>query len=453
MKNSFKLSFNIMSVRIRLIGFIFILVGLIINPLTWVAFFDADGYLTWSNNIKIWIFDTINILFCIFLIYKSYSCINYLISNKFKKIVSSYYGKVGYLIYFIIIIELASYFTLKILLPDNLINRVNLVLGIVTTPSTDISWQTADLWSNYKPNPLSKRCNQYGYRYGGGLKEKGKIRILCIGGSTTWGDGVAWGAQTYPAQLEKYLNNYGYNVDIVNSGVPYYSSAEVLTSLCFKGVYTEPDIVLIHTGGNDSGPLCSPFEYKSDYSHWRRVGGIISDNVFTEYYYKFPFSTFRLFLIYYLKPGTGNSVGDQISYPKLEMLAKTNLEKIKPVGLITNFHNIISVSKAADAKPIVILFNTDQDRKNSLAHKYFDNPDDFNYARNRMHQAMHINNGVMDSISNALNIPVIPFDKWNPKDSQSWIDHCHLDSTGIMEKARFIGNYLINNQLLMVDNK
>jgi hypothetical protein len=453
MKLFFKLSFNTMSDRIRLIGVIFILVGLIVNPFTWVEIFDADGYLTESNKIKIWIFDTLNILFGFLLIYKSYSSIHYLNSNKFKKIVSRYYRNLGYLIYLVITIEIGSYFILKMLLPDNVINRVNLVLGESTKQSTDISWQTADLWSNYKPNPLSKRCNQYGYRYGGGPKEKGRIRILCVGGSTTWGDGVAWGYDSYPAQLEKYLNNNGYSVDIVNSGVPYYTSAEVLTSLCFRGIHTKPDIVLIHTGGNDIGPLCSPDEYKSDYSHWRRVGGIISDNVFTEYYYKFPFSTFRLFLIYYLKPGTGNSVGDQISYPKLEMLSKTNLEKIKPVGLITNFRNIISVSKASGAKPIVILFNTDQDRKNSLALQYFGNSDDFTFARNRNHKALHINNGVMDSIANALNIPVISFDKWNPKDLQSWIDHCHLDSTGIMEKARFIGNYLIKNQILMADNK
>ena len=88
-----------------------------------------------------------------------------------------------------------------------------------------------------------------------------------------------------------------------------------------------------------------------------------------------------------------------------------------------------------------------------MALQYFGNSDDFTFARNRNHKALHINNGVMDSIANALNIPVISFDKWNPKDLQSWIDHCHLDSTGIMEKARFIGNYLIKNQILMADNK
>ena len=450
MKNNFKLSFNTMSERIRIIGFIFILVGLIINPFTWVEFFDADGYLTGLNKLKILLFDTVIFTFGYYLINKPDTLVYYLNTNRIKIWIRKITPKLVYLIYIVVAIEFLSYVTLTVLLPENLINRVNLVLGKVTTPSTDISWQMADLWSNYKPNPLSKRCNQYGYRYGGGPKEKGKIRILCIGGSTTWGDGVDWGEQSYPAQLEKYLNNNGYSVDIVNSGVPYHTSAEVLTSLCFRGIYTEPDIVLIHTGGNDNGPLSSPNQYKSDYSHWRRVGGIISDNVFTEYYYKFPFSTFRLFLIYYLKPGTGNSVGKQLSWPMEEMLAKTDLKNIKPTGLITNFRNIISVSKSAGAKPIVILFNIDQDRKNSSAHHYFGNSDDFTYARNRTDQAMHINNDVMDSISNALNIPVIPFDKWNPTDTSSWLDHAHLDSTGIMEKAQFIGNYLINNKILEI---
>ncbi len=431
-----------------MLGIVFVVVGLVFNPYLWILLFDSDGYLSDSNKIIIYIFDALNILIGLILIHKSYSAKNYFNSQEFKDVLTRYSRNSIYLLYFITVIEFSSYLTLKIFLPDNITNRVKLVLGQSKKASTDISWQTADLWSNYKPNPLSKRCNQYGYRYGGGPKDKGKIRILCVGGSTTWGDGVPWGYDSYPAQLEKYLNKKGYSVDIINAGVPYYTSAEVLTSLCFRDIHSEPDLILIHTGGNDIGPLLSPNDYKPDYSHWRQVGSIISDNLFTEYYYRFPLSTFRLFLIYFLNPGIGTSVGEQLSYPKIEMLGTTDLENIKPNGLITNLRNIISISKSAGANPIVILFNDDQDRKNSLAHKYFDKSINFAHAKSRSHQGININNGVMDSVSIALNVPVIPFDRWNPKSKESWIDHCHLDFSGVKEKAVYIGNYLIINKLL-----
>ena len=41
------------------------------------------------------------------------------------------------------------------------------------------------------------------------------------------------------------------------------------------------------------------------------------------------------------------------------------------------FQSLIAVSKSAGAQPVTILFNSDHNRKNSLAHKYFDNNDDF----------------------------------------------------------------------------
>ena len=84
MKNNFKLSFNSMSERIRIIGYIFILVGLIINPFVWVEFFDADGYLTGLNKIKIWLFDTVIFTFGYYLINKPDTLVYYLNTNRIK---------------------------------------------------------------------------------------------------------------------------------------------------------------------------------------------------------------------------------------------------------------------------------------------------------------------------------------------------------------------------------
>ena len=44
-----------------------------------------------------------------------------------------------------------------------------------------------DMRLDYKPSILSTRHNIHGFRFGGKNKDPKNTRILCIGGSTTWG--------------------------------------------------------------------------------------------------------------------------------------------------------------------------------------------------------------------------------------------------------------------------
>jgi hypothetical protein len=98
------------------------------------------------------------------------------------------------------------------------------------------------LWANYMPNPHSPEANSHGWRYGGGPKEPGVFRILCLGGSTTWSAKASGPKQSYPAQLEMFLRKMGFTVDVVNGGCGYFTSAELVGTLAFRGIYTEPDL-------------------------------------------------------------------------------------------------------------------------------------------------------------------------------------------------------------------
>ena len=109
-----------MSNRVRLLGIIFVIVGSILNPFAWILLFDADGYLSDSNEIILYTFATLNILIGFTLIYKSHSAKNYFNSTGFKEVVSKYSRNFIYILYFIIVIEIISYFTLKIILPDKI---------------------------------------------------------------------------------------------------------------------------------------------------------------------------------------------------------------------------------------------------------------------------------------------------------------------------------------------
>ena|SRR3989338_269642 len=100
--------------------------------------------------------------------------------------------------------------------------------------------------------------NSLGFRGGEFLphQRRGKLRIFCLGGSTTAcdcnDDHEAW-----PAQLEQCLDAQGYNVEVVNAGVQGWYSYQDLLRFKQEICSYHPDIVLLHQGWNEE------FEYTS----------------------------------------------------------------------------------------------------------------------------------------------------------------------------------------------
>lgn len=120
------------------------------------------------------------------------------------------------------------------------------------------------------------RHSPHGYRGTTVPRERtpGVARVLCLGGSTTYGWKVKDDTQTYPAWLERVLAAdlpQGIEgIEVINAGLPGGTSAELLTHLHFKWRYYRPDVVVLNTGGNDAFALASA-HYSPDYSHYRNV--------------------------------------------------------------------------------------------------------------------------------------------------------------------------------------
>lgn len=99
------------------------------------------------------------------------------------------------------------------------------------------------------------------------------IRILFLGGSTTYGEGVENPADTYPAQIGKLLQQdarfTGKKIEIINAGLRWGTTAEILTHYLLKFRYYHPDLVVINPGGNDPVAYTTP-DYQPDYSNWRK---------------------------------------------------------------------------------------------------------------------------------------------------------------------------------------
>lgn len=128
---------------------------------------------------------------------------------------------------------------------------------------------------NYGNERWGPQHNEDGYR-GPAVpmdRRPGVYRILCLGGSTTYGATVGRASQAYPAALEELLRAdlpAGCDdVEIINGGLCWGTSAELLTHYHFKFHYYRPDLVIINSGGNDAQGYTLPY-YHPDNSHWRQ---------------------------------------------------------------------------------------------------------------------------------------------------------------------------------------
>lgn len=86
-------------------------------------------------------------------------------------------------------------------------------------------------------------------------KAAGTFRVLCVGDSCTFGSGAATN-RTYPAQLQARLREMrpGVRVEVINAGVPGYSSFQGRRYLESEGIRLSPDCVVIALGYNDAIP-------------------------------------------------------------------------------------------------------------------------------------------------------------------------------------------------------
>jgi lysophospholipase L1-like esterase len=126
--------------------------------------------------------------------------------------------------------------------------------------------------SDYRDGDTSGHINALGLRgpERDAAKPSGVFRIVCVGGSTTFGAGIVGDENTYPARLEALLSaaRPDLSIEVLNAGVPGYTTAENVIYLSLRLLDLEPDLVVLYEGYNDFKPNRYP-GFRSDYSHWR----------------------------------------------------------------------------------------------------------------------------------------------------------------------------------------
>jgi len=282
--------------------------------------------------------------------------------------------------------------------------------------------------------------NQLGYR-GDEItspKPNGVYRIVTLGDSSTYGTYVTYD-KSYPYNLQQVLrNDYGYkNVEVINAGVPKYSTWNMLIDLAMRIPELHPDLVIVYAGwidleAQELSPGCysspSPFLGLDPKRQQRVQPAELS-----------PSSLYRFLGINFgwmQKPiPSEDSLIDSTSLcpPLVAAEMAQNLQTNKPVYFERNMREMASI---ADTLGIKLMFMSWAYNPNFLYLPVYWRP-----------EIVH-HNAITEQVAQESGALYFDYAAVAPTDKASWIDVSHLTTRGTLEQAQDIAKFLVDHSVI-----
>ncbi len=267
------------------------------------------------------------------------------------------------------------------------------------------------------------------------LKKTNAVRILFLGGSTTYGSGVWHPDSTYPAQTGVFLKEMfpDKEFEIINAGTESATSAEELAYYHFKFRYYRPDIVVLHTGGNDA--LTGPKEpyYQPDHSNFRNINFSIPElsglGKLTMRSYFVSFLSINFYFKHLVEHDHVLQVRKKERYAHWFNTEDIDNTYISPDGWYNNTKLLIEEIKGDGHQVAILPFVV------NTSHSFSQEHPEYGQRVAEMELALHTLNERHQGIW-------IPFGISTISDHASWLDDCHLDERGEREKAYVVAKVL-----------
>ena len=307
-------------------------------------------------------------------------------------------------------------------------------------------------YPGYKKNGITQH-NEDGYR---GNKvpflKSGKLRILCLGGSTTYGSTVDSPSEAYPARLEVLLTNYLVHdsilgkkykgVEIINAGLESGTSAEELQQYLFKYRYYKPHIVIVHSGVNDAELVANASsDYQPDYEDARRLSFCLEPLTLSgRWLLKSYFLSFMTIQLFY-----DNFADKRITEPhwysrqenqQFCKWAHIDIDSIiaqKQYEFYPFYRNSKSLFESVVSDGAILLVFP-----NALNEK-----SEFIKSHKKYNETNTLNASLSKLLSDGCGGVYVPFYFDSIRDPACWVDDCHLNAKGEENKAEILFNVLI----------
>lgn len=312
------------------------------------------------------------------------------------------------------------------------------------------------LWEN-TPDFVSpegiKQTNNLGYRDREDIsytKATRVFRVLALGGSTTWGYLLEDPEHAWPSQLEGMLNEalsdrseYD-RIEVVNGGLNYATSAELLLHYLYRDRYLDPDLVILHTGGNDATLLLFP-DYSPDYAFFRPGWTAEVHRLRTGEGFLLQHSHIaRLFYAFWLN--------DSAALPHINKQDKSfdlppsfyveNAQANEPVGFERNLDLLIRNILDDGATPVLFPFVLTSDEQfENLSAESAQRVAFTRKIRAGSVIALAKNYAVMEELGQEYRIPFIVL---SPEEIPTayFLDNAHLSKEGEQIKAQFVAHHI-----------
>lgn len=310
---------------------------------------------------------------------------------------------------------------------------------------------------NYRLSDAREGHNSLGYR-GTEItqpKPDNTFRIVTLGGSTTYGEFINDYTQAYPAQLEQILRDE-YNLsqaEVINAGVPAYTTWESLVNLQFRVLDLDPDMIIIYHGVNDISPRLSDPEWYSGLNIARGYWRFVDDRPLP------PSALYRFVAVrlgwdlpivtkvesQFVQPFGYETCGlvDREGTPfcsNYEMSATDVLAANPPIYFERNLRNMVVLAQAYDIEVMLSTW--------AYSPLEFDFPGGDFLTVSYRQAALAEHNAIVTNLAAELDVPFYDLEENLPDDAEYWIDGQHVNPTGATLQAELFAEFITQNDLI-----
>jgi lysophospholipase L1-like esterase len=293
-------------------------------------------------------------------------------------------------------------------------------------------------------NPDFEGHNALGFRGGPAeaRKKPGAHRIVCIGASTTYGN-LADPNDSYPAALGRLVKDRPGAWEVLNGGVPGWTSTEILVNFALCVLPLEPDVVVLQPGRNEIFPQAYN-HFRPDYTHFRRPGFSF---VVSNYGHKELFRWSRLFMCLCTVRGDRFGWSETEEHPLYGGIVWENKPTVaealanvrEPERLDTFRRNLEGIVELCGARKIGLLVTTMQFRPELMAFQELAPSPDLDRA---LSDLLDRDNDVLREVASRAGVPVAETAKITDR-RELFVDDSHLTPEGHALQAQIVYEKLI----------